>query len=1063
MGRKMKLLLSVLVLSVGVAMAQTRITGNVTDEKGEPVIGASILVKGTDQGTVTDLDGNFSLSVLTNAKLVISYIGMKTQEVLATSNLRIVLQSDTELLDEVVVTAMGIKKERKALGYAVQDVKSEELLKNKAPNLINSLAGKIAGVNITQSSGSAGAGAQIVLRGGTSLERDNQPLFVVDGVIYDNSTPVGGNSGFDGATRNSTTYGNRVMDINPEDIDNVSVLKGAAAAALYGSRAAAGVIVITTKKGNTDGKTEVTLSSRYTSNWVNRYPEEQTRYKRGSYNNIGNLNTDWIMSSWGEAFGPNDTQHENIRDFLQTGSSWDNTVTISGGNQTGSFYLSASHYDQDGIVPKTGYDKSTVRFNADRTYGKFNIAINSAFSKSSTQKTFTSGGLYNASSNGAMEAVYLWPRSENMSKYLNEDGSKYRIFQGLDPQNQSLDNDIENPYWIIHKNRIGDETTRLSGSVTPSYKLTDWLTLTYRMGIDRYNMTDRTVIAENGAVAPEFQKGRLSENDVTYEYLNSNLMLTASKRVNDFDLNLLLGQSVEDTKSTVNRRTGYKFIVSDFPSFDNINDGNKRLQSNRTQKRLMGVYGEFRASYKSLLYLTLTGRNDWTSTLPVDNRSYFYPSIGSSFVFSELFPENTIFSFGKVRASWARVGKDTDAYATTTSLFAPLEFLAGTGVGNSWERGNPYLKPEITESTELGLEMRFLKGRLGFDLTYYTNNSKNQIVSPRLSQANGYILYKVNVGNIYNKGLELSITGTPVQTKDLQWTTTLNLAGNRGTVDHLLDGMKLLYVTDVQIGGVKAASVNGGDFMAITGNKWKRDDAGNPILDAITGMPTYDNTQTNYVGNREPKFIGGWNNSIQWKNFNLSFLLDFRVGGDIYNGTDYFMTVNGRSKRTENREKLTINGVVQTEKEITENGETKKVLVSEPKSFTFEADKRYDILNKDGSVKTYRYGREIIEEYYKTYYPAEAANFITKTNWLRLRSLSLSYSLPKSLLAKTGFIKACTVSATGNNLLLFTNYKGLDPEASVAGSGVTGSSSTGIDYCGVPNTMSASFGVNLTF
>ena len=275
--------------------------------------------------------------------------------------------------------------------------------------------------------------------------------------------------------------------------------------------------------------------------------------------------------------------------------------------------------------------------------------------------------------------------------------------------------------------------------------------------------------------------------------------------------------------------------------------------------------------------------------------------------------------------------------------------------------------------------------------------------------------------------------------------------------------MKLLYVIDVQIGGVKAASVNGGDFMAITGNKWKRDDAGNPILDAVTGMPTYDNTQTNYVGNREPKFIGGLNNSIQWKNFNLSFLLDLRIGGDIYNGTDYFMTVNGRSKRTENREKLTINGVVQTEKEITENGETKKVLVSEPKSFTFEADKRYDILNKDGSVKTYRYGREIIEEYYKTYYPAEAANFITKTNWLRLRSLSLSYSLPKSLLAKTGFIKACTVSATGNNLLLFTNYKGLDPEASVAGSGVTGSSSTGIDYCGVPNTMSASFGVNLTF
>lgn len=383
--------------------------------------------------------------------------------------------------------------------------------------------------------------------------------------------------------------------------------------------------------------------------------------------------------------------------------------------------------------------------------------------------------------------------------------------------------------------------------------------------------------------------------------------------------------------------------------------------------------------------------------------------------------------------------------------------MAGVGTGNSWTRGNPYLKPEITESTELGLEMRFLKGRIGFDFTYYTNNSKDQIVSPRLSQTNGYIMYSTNVGNVYNKDMELSITTIPIENKDWKWETTLNLAGNRGTVKNLLQGMELLYVTDVQIGGVKAASVNGGNFMALTGNKWQRTDDGKVILDATTGMPTYTDKSTDYVGNREPKLTGGWNNNIQYKNWNLSMLWDFRAGGAIYNGTEYYLTVKGLSKRTEGREKLVINGVVPDGKDANGNTLYKDI------TFTFEAGKSYDILNTDGSVKTARNGKQIIQDYCSDIYSKESANFITKTNWLRLRSISLSYTFFKSLLAKSKFIKGCATNVTGNNLLLFTNYKGLDPENSVAGSGVTGSSSTGIDYCGVPSTASMSFGINLTF
>lgn len=1039
-----------------------KITGKVVDAAGEPIIGASVLVKGSGTGAVTDMDGNFSVNAPTGSTLEVSFVGYTTQEIKVTvaSVYSIVLQDNAQSLSEVVVTAMGIKKEKKALGYAVQDVNSKELLKNKSANVINSLNGKIAGVNITQSGGAAGAGSQIVLRGGTSLERDNQPLFVVDGVIYDNSTAIGGDSGFDGMVRTASSFGNRVMDINPEDVENMSVLKGPAAAALYGSRAAAGVIVITTKKGNTDGATEVTFNTRFTTSWVNRLPELQETYKRGRYNDLGNLEQDWVMSSWGEKYGNTDKVYDNIGNFFDNGASYDNTLTVSGGNKAGSFFLSISRFDQDGIVPNTGYDKTTFRFNGDRKYGNLTVAANVAFSVSGTDKTLTSSGLWDSGGkggNGAMEAVYAWPRSEDMSLYQNADGSKYRIFQNLDPDNQNLVSDIDNPFWIINKNKMWDKTNRFTGSIAPSYKVADWLNINYRIGLDRYTTDDYTYIAPEAAMKDIYQNGRMSTNDFTYEYLTSNLIVTANKKFGDFDLNLMLGQSVEDTKVKRERRSGYNFITPDFPSFENIDQSTKQFQSYQSRKRMMGVFGEFRAAYRNIVYMTITGRNDWTSTLPINNRSYFYPSVSGSFVFTELLPANDVLSFGKIRASWARVGKDTDAYATTTALWAPRSFLAGVGIGNSWTRGNPYLRPEITESTELGLEMRFLRGRLGFDFTYYTNNSKDQIVSPRLSQTNGYIMYSTNVGNVYNKGMELSVTAIPIEAKNWKWETTLNLAGNRGTVENLLQGMELLYVTDVQIGGVKAASVNGGDFMALTGNKWNRTDNGMVILDAVTGMPTYTEKATEYIGNREPKLAGGWNNNIQYKNWNLSMLWDFRLGGMIYNGTEYELTTNGLSKRTEDRESLTINGVVPNGNDADGNK------IYKESTFTFEAGKNYDILNSDGSVKTARNGSQIIQDYYSNIYTKEAANFTTKTNWMRLRSVSLSYTFDKSLLAKTKFIKGCMINVTGSNLLLFTNYKGLDPENSVAGSGVTGSSSTGIDYCGVPSTASMSFGINLTF
>jgi len=1020
-----------LVLISGTLVAQNiRVTGKVVDKTGQPAIGVSVLIEGTRIGVATNLDGTFTLDAPANAFLLFSSIGMENQRIPVDNRkvINVTMAESTVFLEETIVTALGIKKEKKALGYAVQDIKSDELLKNKSSNVINSLSGKIAGVSITQSDGSAGAGSQIIIRGGTSLERDNQPLFVVDGIIYDNSTPIGGNSGFDGAQRVSTTFSNRVMDINPEDVENMSVLKGPAATALYGSRAAAGVVVITTKKGQ-EGAVQVNFSTKYATSWVNRFPEQQSTYKRGYYNSAG-VFSDYTTQSWGDKFASGDKMYNNIEDFFENSTILDNSIGVSGGTKNGSFYLSASRFDQTGIVPATGFDKTTFRFNGDQKYGKLTVGANVSYSTANTDKTLTSAGLWDAGGNGAMTAVYGWARNEDMKHYLNDDGTKYRMFEGL----QNLSGDVENPYWIVNKNKLTDKTNRLTGAVNASFKVAEWFDISYRLGLDTYTKYDYTLIAPGGAVLETFQKGRLSESDMNYEYLSSNLMLNFKKTFGDWGFNLLVGQSIEDTKSSNQRRTGYSFITQGVYSFENIANSSKFLQSLHSQRRLMGVYGEFRASYKNYAYLTVTGRNDWTSTLPIANRSYFYPSVSGSFVFSELIPKNDILSFAKIRASWARVGKDTDPYVTSTTLWAPRTFLGGIGVGNSWQRGNPYLVPEITESVEAGLEMRFLNGRVGFDFTYYSNNSMDQIVTPRLSQTTGYILLSSNVGNVLNKGMELSVNAVPFQTKDFKWDLTLNLSGNRGRVEHLLTGQDVMYVTDVQVGSVKAASFNNGNFMAISGTKWSRDWAGKVILDWTTGMPTSNNLATNLVGNREPTFAGGLNNSLQYKNFNLSFLLDIRVGGDIYNGTDYYMTAAGMSQKSLDRTSITITGVAKN-----------------PATGLFE-DKTYTITDK-----------YLIQQYWQSKYTLESANYMTNTNWLRLRSLSLSYNLPESIIKKQNIIKGLSVTLAGTNLWLWTNYKGMDPETSTAGSGVTGSGSSSIDYCNVPSTAGFSLGLNLTF
>ena len=574
------------------------ITGKVVDVAGEPIIGASVLVKGSSTGSVTDIDGKFSVEAPVGSTLVVSFVGYATEEVKvgAASDYTVTLKDDTQSLSEVVVTAMGIKKEKKALGYSVSDINSKELMKNKQTNVVNSLAGKIPGVNITQAGGAAGAGSNIVIRGGNSASesRDNQPLFVVDGIIYDNSTVNTGNSGTDGMTKTATTFSNRVMDINPEDIESMSVLKGAAAAALYGSRAANGVIIITTKKGE-EGAVRVNVSSKYTYSWANKLPEVQKLYGRGEYNTSGAF-IDKTMDSWGDRI--DGMAYDNIDDFFQGSSVWDNSVSVSGGSKNGSFYLSGSNYHQSGIIPTTGYDKTTFRFNGEQKYGILTVGANVSYSQASTDKTLTSAGLYGQGGNGAMTAVYGWPVDDQMSRYLNDDGSKYRILEGL----QDLEDDVENPYWILNKNTLTDETSRFTGAVNASLKLTDWWDVSARAGIDKYTTSSNTLRRPGGAVKQIYQNGYMSKGDVNYQYITTNVMSNFHKTFGDFDLNLLVGTTTEATKTTNNTRWGYNFVTEGLYSFNNIIKANQYFKESTVRKRMVGLYGEFRASYKNLVY-----------------------------------------------------------------------------------------------------------------------------------------------------------------------------------------------------------------------------------------------------------------------------------------------------------------------------------------------------------------------------------------------------------------------------------------------------------------------------
>ena len=1032
------------------------ISGTVLSDDGTPLAGVTVTVSGTSRAAVTDNNGKFTITANASAMLNFSYVGYSAQKIKATAGMEVRLaKSESGQMSDVVVTAMGIKKERKALGYSVSDLNADELMKNKNTNVINSMAGKVPGVNITQFSGSAGAGASITIRGGnsTSDSRQNQPLFVIDGIIYDNSTTVTGNSGTDGLTRSNTTFSNRVMDINPEDVETMSVLKGAAAAALYGSRAADGVVIITTKKG-ADGVVKVSGASKISTSSANKLPEVQTKFGNGYYQSNGVFNTSSFSTpyspynSWGKQITPGtDTLYNNIGSFFRNAIVYDNNVNVSGGSKTGSFFLSGSNFKQTGIVPNTDYNKTTFRFNGEQHYGGLTVNANVAYSIADIDRTLTTAGLY-GSGVGSMQALYGYPQNYNIKNYLNPDGSQRRIYSGTLP----LESDIDNPYWVINKDKLTSQTKRITGGVNASYKITSWWDINARLGYDQYATNDYTYIAPGSALSPLYQSGRLSKDLNNYSYVTTTVMTSFHKTFGDFDTHLMLGTTSENTSIVSQNLWGYNFITAGTISFNNIATTNKFFIDGTTRQRLVGTYGEAGISYKSIAYLTVTGRNDASSTLAVQNNSYFYPSVSGSFVFTELLhPNPNILSFGKVRGSWARVGKDGNAYATNTYVNPAISIGSFTGVGNQYYAGNPDLKPEIQDSWEVGAELRFVKNRIGLDYTYYRSQTNNQIGQPRLAQSGGFIFSTLNSGSVINKGMEIAISGKAIVTKDFTWDVMLNYSYNKGRLGAFIPGVAYFYPTDAQFGTIKAASIpNGGYFLGMIGTPFYRQvDAkgveipnGRYQVDPTTGFYKVNTSGNAIVGNREPDFIGGFNNTFRYKRLSLSFLLDIRKGGDIFNGTEYALVTNGLSKKTllNNRQSVTVSGV--------------NSVTGADFNQTYTAGQNYAI----GST-TYT-GSYMIQQYWQNY-AANSNNFISSVNWLKLRSLSLTYDF-SGILKNSKVIKAISATAVGTNLFTWTNYKGMDPEVSAAG-GTGGSGSQGIDYLGVPAVRTFTFGVNVSF
>ncbi|MBD2770300.1 SusC/RagA family TonB-linked outer membrane protein [Hymenobacter sp. BT664] len=1033
------LLLGVLLAPAGWAQAVRSVAGVVTSAADRsPLPGVTVLVKGTTTGSTTDPDGHYSVQAAPGAVLVFSFIGYTSQErsVGAEGAIDVVLQESSAALEEVIVTSLGIKQERRQVNYAAQQVSGDELIDTRQPNIVNALQGKVAGVSITSSGGAPGEGASIVIRGGNSLDGDNQPLFVIDGVIMDNSsfsesTVPGGGSGFNGTLSRSVGTPNRASDINPEDVASITVLKGPAASALYGLRAGNGAVIITTKKGSA-GRTAITYRTQYSVDAVSRLPKLQGEYKQGT----GGVFDPGVRTSWGPRFGPDETVYDNLGNVFKKGRTFQNFLTMSGGTDKATFFLSASHLIQNGIVPESQYDKTSVRLSGTAQLSpKINASASANYINSGGARPFQGQGLFgnSAQPSGFYLSLLNWPRNDDARVFENPDGTRRRLLGG------AAGSDPDNPYFTIYRNPQTDRTNRLISNVSLTYAPTSWLNLNYVIGNDFYQERTRSVRAV-GTSQPDNQNGGLAESVNFNQVLTSNLLATFTHEFNEnVRGSLLLGNALELNDSRSNDFLGTVFYNPNFVSQNTT--VNKNVLQRFATRTIIGNFARINLDLFRQVTVELSGRYDRSSTLPrpeenkIFGKGFGYGSAAVGWEFSRTLnlDQHPVLGYGKLRASIAQVGKDTGPYRVVSPL-TNNTFIGG-GLRNGFYGSNPVLRPEQTRSYELGLDLQFLKNRLRFDGAVYRQTTIDQLIAPRVSQAVGFVFKYLNGGNVVNEGLELSLSGTPVrQPNGLTWDVGANFFTNRNRTE-LPIGLGIVAQSESSVSDyVQGAAFFGLPLTGIAGSDLNRAPGGQVLIGA-NGYPTV-NAAFTYLGDRAPKFTTQITNTLTYKGVGLTFLWDFRRGGKVYNGTAQYATRVGISERTLDRYKpIVIDGVVAVTDPV--NGAVSYV----PNTRAVEATQVYyrDILGAAGGM------------------------FVEEVNWARLRYATLSYGLPKKWLGDSKVVKGVELSVTGRNLLLFTNYTGSDPEVAASGSGVRGGGSGGFDYGGVPASRGVDMAIRATF
>ena len=1020
-----------------------KVTGIVNDEFG-PVIGASVVEKGTSNGVVTDLDGKFSLNVKPGATLIISFVGYKQQEVKAgNAPLNIVLEEDSKMLSEVVVTALGIKRERKALGYGVAEVQGEALTKAKETNVINSMAGRVPGLVVTQTAGGASGSSRVILRGSTEMTGNNQPLYVIDGVPLDNTNfgSAGTYGGFD--------LGDGISSVNPDDIESMSVLKGPAASALYGSRASHGVILITTKKANKD-KVSVEYNGTLTfDTQLAKWDDVQQVYGMGAngtypINAVSNTNMSWgakadgtnMLKYFDGVERPYLIVPDNTSQFFRTGFTATNSAIIGVNNgKTGIRFTYTDMRNKD-IVPKTHMSRDIFNLRANTSAGKFDLDFSVNYTREDVKNRPALGDSKSNIGKNLMTLATTYDQAW-LKSYQDASG-EYANWNGMDPYNV-------NPYWDVYKNSNSSKKDqfRFNGKVV--WNITQHLKVQGTAGAELNWFTFEDYKAPT---TPGYESGYLQNNNFRNRMYNFELLALYNNSWGNFDFNATLGGNLYKVNNQTIVTTAKDMKIRDVVALMSFNEVSVEPYSYR--KQINSIYGAVNLGWKHMLYFDATLRGDQSSTLPISNNMYIYPSFSGSFVFSELLKLGDKLPYGKVRMSWAQVGSDTDPYQLglvyTKSKFAYPGYTIGY-ISNG-TIPNKDLKPTKTNSFEMGLELKFLKNRIGLDFTYYSQLSKSQIMGMASSSTSGYGYRLINAGEIENKGVEIALNTRPIQTKDFSWDLNFNFSKNSNKVKKLVDDMDMFELEKATWLDVQVAAKVGENFGSIVGPDFQRNENGDILIDPSTGLPMYD--KSNHVlGNASWDWTGGVYTNSSYKNISLSAVFDVKVGADLYSMSARAAHETGKSMATlEGREAW-----YKSEEARQAAGYAKDSPDWIPTG-GFIAPGVID--NGDG---TYRENDIIInpEKYWMNVCRNAPSMFIYDNSYVKCREITLSYTLPKTWLKNV--IDGLTVSFVARNpFIVWKNIPNIDPD-----SNYNNTTGMGMEYGSLPSRKSYGFNINVKF